>query len=279
MPDVQAELRRLTARLAAAGLDQPAREARLLMAAALEVAPGRLTLYMPDPLPEAARARARTLAERRAAGEPVSHLLGFREFYGRRFAVDGRVLDPRPETEVLVVEALRHDFAEVLDLGTGSGCILVTLLAERPGARGLGVDASPEALEVARANAAALGAAGRCDLRVSDWYAEVAGRFDLIVSNPPYISEAEMPGLAPEVRGHDPHMALTPGGDGLDPYRVIAAGAGDHLAPGGRLLVEIGSGQGADVQAIFAAAGLEDVRCHPDMDGRDRLVGAVAPTP
>jgi release factor glutamine methyltransferase len=274
MPDVQAELRRLTARLAAAGLDQPAREARLLMAAALEVAPGRLTLYMPDPLPEAARARARTLAERRAAGEPVSHLLGFREFYGRRFAVDGRVLDPRPETEVLVVEALRHDFAEVLDLGTGSGCILVTLLAERPGARGLGVDASPEALEVARANAAALGAAGRCDLRVSDWYAEVAGRFDLIVSNPPYISAAEMPGLDPGL-AYEPRMALTDEGDGLSAYRAIAAGAADHLRPGGRLLVEIGPTQAQDVAAIFQGCGLGQIACARDFDGRDRVISAA----
>lgn len=201
----------------------------------------------------------------------MSHLLGYRDFWSYRFKVTPDVLDPRPETETLIEAALAQPFDSVLDLGTGSGCILLTLLAERGGATGIGVDASPAALRVAEQNAAALGVADRCALEVSDWYAGVGGTFDLIVSNPPYIAAGEMSGLAPEL-SHEPRMALTDEADGLSCYRIITAGARAHLVPGGWLMVEIGPTQGAAVLQMFDAAGLTDVQIRTDLDGRDRVV-------
>jgi len=269
-------LREAVARLAAAGIPDPARDARLLLAFALGIAPERLTLALPEPLPEAAAEAFAAALARRELRQPVSHITGRRMFWGRAFRVTPEVLDPRPETEVLVDLALGGRFVRVLDLGTGSGAILLTLLAERPAATGFGTDLSPGALAVARANAAALGLEPRAGFGLGDWFAPVVGRFDLVVSNPPYIAEAEMADLAPEVR-HEPRLALTPGGDGLDAYRAIAAGVGAHLAPGGRLLLEIGPTQGAAVAGLCAAAGLQAVAVHADLDRRDRVVEARAP--
>jgi release factor glutamine methyltransferase len=184
------------------------------------------------------------------------------------------VLDPRPETECLVAEALKRPFKHVLDLGTGTGCIVLTLLLERPGAWGMGVEVSPKAFSVAHANRAYYRMEGPMVLRRGNWYENVAQVFDLIVSNPPYIAAAEIPGLAPEVRDHEPHIALTPGGDGLDAYRAIAAGAPARLTPGGRILLEIGPTQGAAVSALLLAQGLTNIRILPDLDGRDRVVYA-----
>jgi release factor glutamine methyltransferase len=270
-------LREATARLQAAGVDGAARDARRLLAHALGIAPDVLAGRMADEVPEAARASFAALVARRAAREPVSHLTGLRAFWGRDFRVTRDVLDPRPETETLVALALAAPFARVLDLGTGSGCILVTLLAERPGAQGVGTDISPAALLVAGENAARHGVAERVVLTPSDWFGDIGGRYDLIVSNPPYIAAAEMAGLAPEVRNHEPRGALTDEGDGLSAYRAIAEGAGRFLVPGGRLLVEIGPAQGPAVSRLFAAAGLERVAVHPDLDGRDRVVAARRP--
>ena len=269
--------------LTAAGIEDAPRDARRLMAHALGVDPGRITLLGQDAItPEGAAAFAALIA-RRAAHEPVSKIIGQRAFYGRDFSVTPDVLDPRPETETLIALALSAPFDRVLDLGTGSGCILLTLLAERPGVRGVGLDLSSAALKVAGRNAARLGVADRAVLARSDWYAALLGDqgenrlFDLIVSNPPYIALTEMPQLSPEVRDHDPRMALTDEGDGLDAYRAIAAGAGAHLAPGGRILVEIGPAQGISVSGIFRAAGLENIHVHPDLDHRDRVVSARNP--
>ncbi|MHC0052691.1 peptide chain release factor N(5)-glutamine methyltransferase [Actibacterium sp. D379-3] len=262
------------ARLRAAGIADAPRDARRLLAHAMGVAADRLTLVLPDPLTPQAETAFEAAIARRAAREPVSHITGRRVFFGRDFHVGPAVLDPRPETETLIELALAAPFSRVLDLGTGSGCILLTLLAERPGATGLGVDLSPAALAVARGNAARLGLVGAFAL--SDWFSAVTGRFDLIVSNPPYIAADEMAALSPEL-GHEPEMALTPGGDGLDAYRAIAAGAPAHLAPGGRLLVEIGPTQAHAVSALFARAGLENISTHPDLDGRDRVVAATWP--
>ncbi len=273
---VQDGLRDLAGTLRQGGVDDPAREARLILAHVLGVAPGRMTLIAPDPLDVNDLEAAHGLAARRAGGVPMAHLLGYREFYCRRFAVDSRVLDPRPETEALVGEALSAPFARVLDLGIGSGCILLTLLAERADATGVGADLSEAALRVAEANAGALGLAGRCALVRSDWYERIAGQFDLIVSNPPYIAAAEMPHLARELR-HEPRIALTDGGCGLSAYRVIAAGAGAHLRAGGRLLVEIGWQQGEAVAGLLRAAGFAQVAVLPDMDGRDRVVRGFWP--
>jgi len=269
-------LRDAVLRLGAAGVPDAPRDARRLLAHALGVAPDRLTLHLADPVAPDALARFGALIAARAARRPVSHLIGQRQFWGRSFAVGPDVLDPRPETETLVALALAEPFARVLDLGTGSGCILLSLLADRPQATGLGVDLSPAALAIAGANAARLGVAARATVAVSDWCAGVGGLFDLIVSNPPYIAAAEMPHLAPEVRDHEPRMALTDGADGLTAYRIIAAQAPAHLAPGGRLLVEIGPTQGPAVVALLQAAGLSAASIHPDLDGRDRVVSARA---
>jgi release factor glutamine methyltransferase len=267
-------LPRAVAELRAGGVEEAARDARLLLAHAAGVAADRLTLHLQDPASEAVSARFAALVTRRAAREPLSHLIGWRLFWGRAFAVSSAVLDPRPETELLVATALAEPFTRVLDLGTGSGAILISLLADRPAATGVGVDLSPAALAVARKNAEALGVAERSTWVESDWFAGVEGRFDLIVSNPPYIAAEEMAGLSPEVRLHEPRLALTDGADGLSAYRAIVAGAGAHLAPGGRLMVEIGPTQGQAVAALFARAGLQAIRILPDFDGRDRVVAA-----
>ena len=265
-------LRWATRQLEAAGVEGAARDARRLLAHALGVAPDVLAGRVSDPVPPVAASAFEALVARRALREPVSHLIGARDFRGRMFRVTPDVLDPRPETETLVALALDAPFSRVLDLGTGSGCILVTLLAERPDARGVGTDISPEALLVAGDNAAAHGVVDRIVLPLSDWFTDLGGRFDLIVSNPPYIAASEMAGLAPEVRDFEPRVALTDEGDGLAAYRAIAAGACNHLASGGRLLVEIGPTQGAAVCRLFEAGGLERVSVHPDLDGRDRVV-------
>jgi release factor glutamine methyltransferase len=221
------------------------------------------------------------LIRRRLDHEPVARIIGRRMFWGRDFKITLQVLDPRPETETLIAAALELEGAPpatFLDLGTGSGIIAVTLAAEWPGARGFATDLSDDALAVARENAAAHGVEARIGFARADWFAGVIGQFDLIVSNPPYIAADEMAGLAPEVRGHDPEPALTPGGDGLGAYRAIAAGAPAHLAPGGHLLVEIGPSQGAAVAALFRAAGLVGVRVLPDLDNRDRVVAGQLAT-
>jgi len=266
-----------THRLRAAGVADPARDARILLAHAARIEASRVTLIAPENLAPDIAERYDQLISLRAVRVPVSHLIGEREFYGRRFKVSAEVLDPRPETETLIEAALASPFERVLDLGVGSGCILVTLLAERNRATGLGVDLSEAACLQASANAVLHRVTDRVDIRQSDWFDAVEGRFDLIVSNPPYIALDEMDDLTREVREHEPTMALTDGGDGLDCYRVIAPRAVEFLIPGGRIMVEIGPTQGGAVSALFEKAGLTDVRVIPDLDGRDRVVMGQRP--
>lgn len=266
-----------TARLRAAGVPDPARDARLLLAHAARIDATRVTLIAPEDLSDDIAERFEHMVSLRAVRVPVSHLIGERAFYGRRFKISAEVLDPRPETEILIEAALAEPFERVLDLGTGSGCILVTLLAERPQAAGLGVDLSEAACLQASANAVLHEVAARADIRRSDWFSAVTGRFDLIVSNPPYIALDEMADLSEEVRDHEPETALTDGGDGLGAYRVICAGAGDFLGPAGRLVVEIGPTQGAAVSAMMARAGLVGIEVLHDLDGRDRVVLGRSP--
>lgn len=262
-------LRATAERLAAAGIPDPQADARRLLAHALGVEPDRLSLA--DDPPDAAQGAVLDAAvAARLMRQPVSQITGARAFWRHRFDVTRDTLDPRPDTETLVAAALELPWRSVLDLGTGTGAILLSLLAERPGTRGLGVDVSPAAVAVARGNAARLGIAA--GFAVSDWFSGVAGRFDLIVSNPPYIAADEMAALAPEVRDWEPRAALTDGGDGLGAYRAIAAGAPAHLAPGGWLAVEIGPTQAAAVSALFAQAGLMGAKVRTDLDGRDRVV-------
>lgn len=258
--------------LAGAGIEDAARDARRLLAFAMDVAADRITLMSDEVVEGDALMTLGRVVGERAAGRPVSRIVGGRWFYGRWFEVSDAVLDPRPETETLVAAALEEPFERVLDLGTGSGAIIVTLLAERVQARGVGSDLSEAAVLVAGRNAARHGVEDRVVFPASDWWDDIGGRYDLIVSNPPYIAAAEMDGLAREVRAHDPRMALTDEADGLGAYRVIAAGASGYLAPGGRLMVEVGAGQAADVAALFEAAGLENIETRADLDGRERVV-------
>ncbi len=266
-----------TARLRAAGVEDPARDARLLLAHAARIEASRVTLIAPEELSPDIAERYDQLISLRAIRIPVSHLLGEREFYGRRFRVSRDVLDPRPETEVLIEAALSEPFDRVLDLGVGSGCILITLLAERRSATGVGVDLSEAACLQASANAVQHQVQARINVWHSDWFGAVDGMFDLIVSNPPYISLSEMEELSPEVREHEPRLALTDEGDGLDAYRRIASSASDFLSRGGRLLVEIGPTQANYVSALFDAAGLAEIRVISDLDGRDRVIVARMP--
>jgi len=269
-------LRAALPRLQNAGTEGAGRDLRLLLAFAIGIPPDRLTLVLDDPLSDAAAVRFEAAVQARVSRQPVSQIVGGRQFWGRWFRVTPDVLDPRPETETLIAAALDGTFSRVLDLGTGSGAILITLLAERRMATGTGVDLSEKALSVAAANAASLAVADRAIFLQSDWLRAVSGTFDLVVSNPPYIAEAEMPGLAPEVLQWEPRLALTPGGDGLAAYRSILRDIRLVLTPPGRVLLETGAGQGDAVAALCQAAGLRAVTVLQDIDGRDRVVSAVA---
>lgn len=257
--------------LSAGGIEGAPREARLLVAHVTGISTTRLTLEMGEAAKTAHQVALLPLVARRLAREPLSHLLGRRAFYDHEFKVTADTLDPRPETETLVAEALKAPFGTVLDLGTGTGAIAISLLAARPAARGVATDVSKAALAVARENAETIGVADRLELVESDWFSNVDGAFDLIVSNPPYIALDEMDGLAPELT-HEPRLALTDEGDGLACYREICATADAHLVPGGRLMVEIGYLQGPDVAALFSQAGFSDVEILNDLDGRNRVI-------
>lgn len=268
-------LRSAVLRLTAAGIPDASRDARALLAYVARIALERLTLHLQDSLLPEVMARFDEVVTRRVNREPVSHITGQRLFWGRSFCVTADTLDPRPETELLVQTALSVPFVRVLDLGTGTGCILLSLLADRPTATGTGTDIHQVTLTVAQKNAVTHGLVSRARFILSDWFSSVTGRFDLIVSNPPYIAESEMSSLSPEVL-REPRCALTPGGDGLDPYRQIAAKASAYLAPQGRLIVEIGPTQGSAVASFFANAGFSDIHKLQDLDGRDRVVVARA---
>ncbi len=263
-----------TARLIAAGIDGAARDADRILAAVLDLSPGRLRLVDDRALTDAEAARFQAGIAARAAHQPVAQIVGFRDFYAHRFRVTRDTLDPRPDTETLVDAALSLPFDRVLDMGTGTGAILISVLAARPGATGLGSDLSPAALDVARDNARRIGVTA--DFVQSDWYDRITGTFDLILSNPPYIAADEMAGLSPDVRDWEPALALTDGADGLTAYRVIAAGAARHLTPGGHVAVEIGPTQAQAVSAMFAQQGAQ-VQVIRDLDGRDRVVLARFP--
>jgi release factor glutamine methyltransferase len=209
-------------------------------------------------------AEEKTLAAfeaRRLGGEPVSRILGQREFWGLPFRVTPDTLDPRADSETLIETALGllgdRKSPAILDLGTGTGCLLIALLHERADARGLGVDLSQAALDVARANAEANGVAGRASFRHGAWAEGIAERFDLVISNPPYIPGADISELEIEVREHDPRLALDGGADGLDAYRAIAASLHGLLAPSGHAVIELGQGQERAVRAIFESVGLD----------------------
>jgi release factor glutamine methyltransferase len=267
-------------RLEAAGTATPALDARLLFQAAAGIDHAALAGNPDLAVAGEAASRFDSFVGRRCTGEPVSRILGRREFYGREFAVAPPVLDPRPDTETVIdacLELLAGMAAPaLLDLGTGSGAIAVTLLCEIPGARATGADISAAALDVAWLNANRLGAAERFAIHHGNWFDGIDGTFDLIVSNPPYIPSATIASLAAEVREHDPRISLDGGPDGLEAYRRIARHAEGHLRPGGIVVVEIGAGQVEDVTAIFAASGFRLNLSRRDLAGHVRALGFLA---
>ncbi len=272
-----AEARR---RLASAGIEEAALDARLLVEN-LAGASRTETVTRPE-RPVSADAAAAVLAAiaRRAAHEPVHRILGWREFHGLRLSLSPSTLEPRADTETLVDAVLpfvretarREGFCRILDLGTGTGAIALALLKAEPRATAVGADIAEEALRTARANAEACGLAERFVAVRSDWFDEIAGRFHLIAANPPYIESQAIETLQPEVRLFDPRAALDGGADGLDAYRIIAAGSAGHLKDGGRIALEIGHRQKDAVEALFGVAGYRLSQAVRDLGGNDRVV-------
>lgn len=268
-----------TATLRQAGIDQPRHEARLLLEAASGLSPAAQLSARHAALADATLQRFHSLVARRAAQEPVSRILGRREFWSLAFTVTPDTLDPRPDTETVVeaVLAARPDRAaplRVLDLGTGTGCIVLALLHEYRHALGVAVDRSPAAIAVAQGNARALGLADRFLPLAGDWAAALTGAFDVIVSNPPYIPGGDIAGLAPEVRCHDPRDALDGGADGLEAYRALASCVARHIAPDGVIALEVGAGQAPAVAALLSAAHLRIHDIRADLAGIPRCVVA-----
>lgn len=275
---VAALRRRMAVDLAAGGVSTPDLDARLLLAQALGCAPGEL-LARGEAVPAPASvALAETLLARRLAGEPVARILGRREFWSLDFRLTPQTLVPRPDTETVVEAALaacpeRGAPLRILDLGTGSGALLAALLSERPNAFGIGLDRAEGAARAARDNLAGAGLAGRSAVVVGDWAASLAGGFDLVVSNPPYIPRGDLDHLEREVREHDPRLALDGGADGLDAYRALAAALPGLLAPGGVAVLELGIGQEAAVAGLLRAAGLSPAGpARPDLGGIPRAL-------
>jgi len=273
-------LRAARLRLQQAGVDDAGLDARLLVEH-LTATTRTDAIARPQQLvaPQAAAAVEEALA-RRVAGEPVHRILGFREFYGLRLALSADTLEPRPDTERLVEAALplaeaaaaRKGCCRILDLGTGSGAIALALLSAIPAALATGADISDDALATAAQNAERLGLAGRFTPVRSDWFSKISGRFDVIVSNPPYIRAGDIGSLQPEVRDFDPRRALDGGEDGLEAYRAIACGMKAFLEADGHAALEIGASQKADVERIFRQAGFALAEARRDFGGNDRVL-------
>jgi len=273
---------KLAAELSGRGIEQPARDARILVASAIG---GTLSDLLREPEQRLTSSEAERLAlsaERRMAREPVSRILGQRDFFGRAFAISPETLDPRPCTETLIEAALELADEEgwrplpirMLDAGTGSGCLLLTLLAEMELARGVGTDISAGALAVARANADRLRLSERAEFVEARYTAPVRGTFDLVISNPPYIATRDIGGLEPEVRDYEPRAALDGGADGLEAYREIAAGL-PRVVPRGWALFEVGAGQAEAVAEILRrelAGRAGAIRQWTDLGGHSRCV-------
>lgn len=247
----------------------------LLLAEVLKINRSSLVGYLNDPVDAKDKKYFFKMLAQRENLQPMAQILGRRAFWGRDFKVNSDVLDPRPDTETLIELALKNGKKEhILDLGTGSGCLLLTLLAEWETAFGVGVDISIAALKIASENAKALRVEGRCRLQEGNWCEGLLGDFDLIISNPPYISELEMASLQQDVKDWEPHIALTPGADGLSAYRQIARDCVRILKPNGVLMVEIGWKQADSVADILQKNGWKNINVHQDINKKDRILSA-----
>jgi release factor glutamine methyltransferase len=265
--------------LHAAGVESPRREARLLLAHVLGVRQEDIIAGQATDLTSQNLAKFERALARRTAREPIAYIIGSREFWSREFAVGAGVLVPRPESEILVEQALRRfpgcgSALRVLDLGTGSGCLLLTFLSERAHARGVAVDISQDALAFARRNASALDLEKRVEFVLGDWAENLSGAFDVIFINPPYIRKCELQSLEPEVEHFEPTISLDGGEDGLDAFRRVAPDVARHLGPGGLAFFEVGQGQAESVWYLLAQAGLimEETVC--DLAGTPRCLVA-----
>ena len=273
----------LTEMLRQAGIDSAEADARLLIAHALGIDRAEMIANGERTLTEDQTRAIDALAARRLKREPVARIFGHKEFWSLSLQVSEAVLVPRPDTETVIEAALdfvvrgglRMEPLRILDIGTGSGALLLALLSELPNALGTGTDISAPALAIARANAERHRLALRCKFVACDIAATLQGPFDLIVSNPPYVARGDIASLAPEVRDYDPAVALDGGADGLDGYRAIAAEARRLLAQGGRLIVELGAGQEPAVRALFTNAGLTVGAARKDLAGIPRALGAT----
>jgi len=277
MSAVRDALTRGAARLTEAGVDSARLDARLLLGFAMDIAPENL-LVARD-MTEEQLAYFEALISRRESREPLAHIVGQKEFWSLDFEVGPGVLIPRPETETLIEEALR-DFPDrdapldIADLGTGSGCLLIAFLESYPNAKGVGIDRSADALAWARRNATRHGVGDRCVLSQSDWATNVAPTFDVVLSNPPYVTERELAEASPEILRYEPRDALVGGVDGLNAYRELAPVIAGRLRPGGRAYLEIGSTQAEDVTSVLERDGLRVVRIAADLAGHPRCVVA-----
>lgn len=278
--DIATARRIVAAQFEAAGIETPALDARLIVGHALSLDHTALVSQATRALTAKERDAIRALARRRLRGEPVARILGVKEFWGLPISLSPATLVPRPDTETVVEAALaaigdgrRRESLCIADLGAGTGAILLALLHELPNATGLGTDIDPQAVEIARRNAHALGLASRAEFKLADFETALDKTFDLVVSNPPYIAARDIVSLAREVRDYDPRLALDGGADGLDAYRTLARQAPGLLRAGGHLVVEIGAGQEADVVAILTAAGeLEWVTTRDDLSAIPRAL-------
>ena len=264
-------------RLAAAGIDGAVREARMLLQAAADIPIATQIAFPERTLAIDAGARFEQLLARRARREPMAHILGQREFWSLAFKVTADTLDPRPDSETLIQAVLdqvpdRSAAVRLVDFGTGTGCLLLSLLHELPNAMGVGVDVSAAALAVAVENADALGLSPRASFRYGNWDDGLDGGFDIVLSNPPYIPSGDIAGLQPEVASFEPRLALDGGPDGLDAYRQLGPAAVRLLAPGGLAAFEVGLGQGDSVRGIMAAAGLRHIATARDLAAVERCV-------
>lgn len=268
--------------LRASGIENPRLDARLLVSHAAGVPPETFLIHPELELDIPARDQIAGLMMRRMLREPMSHILGEREFWSMAFEVTPDTLTPRPDTECLVESVLatirqgdRAGDLSILDLGTGTGCVLLALLSELPGSNGIGVDIIADAIAVARRNADRHGLGSRAEFLVGEWFSSVQGQFDIIVSNPPYIESGMIASLEPEVAKHEPLSALDGGPDGLEPYREIFSEAAGFLKTGGAIAMEVGADQSGSVSTILQDTGFADIRIRPDLTGRDRVVMAT----